>query len=513
MDPIRIQQLLAVLCVFISGIAFLYFPYKTCKQKTTTLDGFLLANQNIVGNEFANTFSVAGVALAGNIAFFIVAHREYGYLMGLGPIFYTVSQLLFLYIFKKVPINFLQIRSLADIWTKVFSGKNKVIARTIAITCAFSCIMTVFAEILVGSEMISIFLPSNPIYKALTFFFLGLVVLGYVSYGGYKAVIKTDGWQFTVLLFTTATMIYFAISSPILNNSTPYEIVTKLFTYEAKGNFLLCFLIWAIWINISGAFTDMALWHRMAASVSMQEALNGFIRGLWKWFAIFMLPMMCFVLLYLKGNHYDKMPEFLAIIQSQSGILGYIIFPMIVLGFASALFSTADTYMIAAMYTLCDCNTLLPTLEKIPAEKREVTIKKYLAIFVITLAFCLAIFYYAQHSAISNAIMPILFAIWGITGIEAPLLIYAIYRLIKKKPAFPLTTLQNYIIIFSLSTGWSSIIYTSYLGNDLYSQLALLISSILVIIAMVISFNIYKLLDICNYLLRREKNNPLFYSR
>ena len=55
MDPIKILQILVIAGVVITGTFYLLAPYKSCKQKTTTLDGYLLADQKIIGYQFANT--------------------------------------------------------------------------------------------------------------------------------------------------------------------------------------------------------------------------------------------------------------------------------------------------------------------------------------------------------------------------------------------------------------------------------------------------------------------------
>lgn len=489
MDAIKLQQIVALLGVLLAGIIFLLAAYKSCKQNCTSLDGFLLANQQVSGQQFANTFAVAGVALAGNIAFFIESHREYGYLMGLGPLFYTLAQLVFLYLFhNKRQVDYLKIRTLADLWAAAFPGK--IIARFLAILFACNCVMVVFAEILAGTEMIAIFLPPHPIYKGLVFFLLGLIVLAYVCYGGYKAVIKTDGWQLSVLLLMTAVMIFFVCKAPILNQTNNTLILQHLFDHSANGSSLWFFLLWAIWLNIALAATDIALWHRMAAATSSKAALVGFIRGLWKWLAIFMLPMMCFVVLYLKGNHYNNLGEFFTVVQSQSGVLGYVILPVITVGFASALFSTADTYMIAGMFAICDNHTFLPMLEKIPSAHRETAIKKFLAIFMVLLSFSLAILYYIKNSSIGQVITPIMYAIWGQICITAPLIMYATYRYINNKPIYYLKTWQNYLLIISWLLGMAVTIYTALLGNNLYAQLSLLFGTAFVVVAMIICFSL-----------------------
>ena len=438
------------------------------------------------GVEFSNTFTAASVSLAGNYLFFINAHREFGYLMVIGPIFYCIVQLLLLYFAKKIALDFDKIRSIADIWSTVFSGK--MIAKCIAILSAVTCFMNVFIELLIGSEILSVFLPDMPLYKTLSFFALGLIVISYVIYGGYKTIIKTDTLQLVLIVFAAIALLYFSIASPTTYISLENEnVMNRLFSHKVKGTSLVVFLLWASWLNISTAFTDISLWQRMAASSSIRESFMRYLTGLWKWVITFFMPMMCFILLYAKGNHYDTMPQFLDMILSHNSVLNYVIFPAIVVGFAAALFSTADTQLIAAIYSLCDQHTFLPKLQKIPLSEKDKVIKKYLVVFTILLLFLLSILYYIEHSKVSSWIIPLMYASWGQIIIFAPLIAYALYKMKDMKERIYVTKAQNFILIMSIIVGWVIILAGAFATSHLYYQLSFLIGSIIAGFGLLIS--------------------------
>ena len=75
------------------------------------------------------------------------------------------------------------------------------------------------------------------------------------------------------------------------------------------------------------------------------------------------------MLIYVKGYDYNNLEEFLYIVENQTGIFKFIIYPVIVVGFSAALFSTADTNAIAVIYNICDKILLLTYLKKIAFNK------------------------------------------------------------------------------------------------------------------------------------------------
>ena len=482
------MQLIVIIGIIGTGVVFfIYAQYLTEKQ--ITVDGYLLAQHTVSGSEFSDTFTAASVSLASNIMFMISAHKEYGYIMFILPLFYCLIQYFFLITIKKYSLNLKEMRSIADIWSHMFSGK--IIPKCIAMLCTITCMMGIFVELLVGSEILSVFLPNTVLYKSMAFFILGLIVTLYVYYGGYKGIVKTDTIQFYLMLIAVIAMMYFSIKSPILNNVNPTHILSNLLIHGEKGITLFIFLAWGISSNILLAVTDIAMWQRMAASASIQDSLVGFIKGSWKIVVAYAFPVMAFVILYLKGNNYNTMPQFLNIVLTQSaGIESYIIFPLIVIGFAAALFSTADTSMIASLYALSDKHTFLPKLEKITNDAQKNILRKYLAIFYIALFLILSILFYIAQSKIGKWIIPIMYAVWGQICILAPLIMYALYRIITKKPYLQTTKAQNYILMVSLIIGWCIVLAGAFTTVHLYSQITFLLSNMVSCIGLLISFKL-----------------------
>ena len=474
---------LAIGGIALSGIAFLVYSI-ICSRKLT-LNGFLLSNRKLSGDAYANTYSATNISLAGNIIFFLSAHQLYGWMMGLAIVVYTIVQFYILHTAKKVNLDFNKIRTVSDLWFSVFPSTK--VARIMSATIVFGCLFGLFLELYFGSVILSMFFPDESIYKAGSFFMLGLLVICYVYFGGFTAIVKTDKWQIGLLLLASAALLYFSLSVPNYGAAAEStSLFSKLFGHQESGVPLLTFLVWVIALNILLCFIDISTWQRMNAVVSIDAATKGLIKGLWKLAIVFCVPMMAIVLLGAKGYSFSTIPEFLNIIFNHSGKLSVIIFPIVVVGFSAALFSTADTILISAIYGLCDHNTLLPFLEKIDESKKHNILRNYLVLFTLGIILLLSILYYIQGQAISDFIMPAIYSTWGVLIGMAIFPIYAFHRMKKGLPTLKATKKSEAIILFFLFIAVGITLAGSILeyrtDKMIYSQVANLCTVVTIII-------------------------------
>ena len=73
MNSAQILNIISIFCIVTSGALFFIFA-KRKSSKNITADSFLLADQEVSGKQFANTFFASATAL-GNIIFFIEFHK------------------------------------------------------------------------------------------------------------------------------------------------------------------------------------------------------------------------------------------------------------------------------------------------------------------------------------------------------------------------------------------------------------------------------------------------------
>ncbi len=485
MDTLALPHWLALGGIIISGLIFFFYATLTRKEQLSVND-YLLSSQDVSGSAFANAFTASTFSLAANIIYFICAHRDYGWLMGIGPLFFLAVQMLLLRWLGHMKLDLRQARTAADLWYSIFPSRS--VARSIALIAVSTCLMAIFVELYVGSVILSVFLPSTSFFQVAAFFALGLLVLGYVRYGGFRAIVRTDKWQLALVLMSCIGITWFAYYAPTTQQSVAVIGWSEFFSYSASGSSLWAFMIWACAINFCFGFMDMTIWQRMSAAKSTQEAYTGMLKGIWKYVVVIWAPMMAFVVLGLKGHEYGSMEEFLALLLTFSGSLDVILFPMVVVGFAAALFSTADTYMIAALYGLCDKNTFGPKLNSLNETQQHVALKKYLTFFSISLLVFLSVFYYIESHDIGAYIMPIVYAVWGQISVVSPLIMYALYHRSKGFEPLVVSSIKEMLLLVALFVAWMVLIAGSLqegiTGNAYYSQVAFLLALITVCVGL-----------------------------
>lgn len=479
---------ISAIAVILSGLFFLLYSWSTRRKLSSK--GFLLSDRSISGTAYANTYSATNVSLAANIIFFVSAYQSYGWMMGLAVIAYTIVQLFILALVRRINIDFNQIRTISDLWYAVFPSRK--IARIISGIVVAGCLFSVFVELYFGSVIVSMFFADTPFNKAATFFVLGALTLSYVYFGGYKAVIKTDKWQMGLLMLAASALIAFSYFIPTLDTVSK-NASELLFSHSESGSSLFIFLLWVCSLNIFLCFIDIDTWQRMSACKSISEASQGLINGLWKLALVFWGPMMAIIVIGFKGYEFSNLPEFIGVIAAQDALYSYIVTPIVVVGFAAALFSTADTKLMSAIYGLCDDNTFRPLIDKLDKQTDgALVLRKYLVRAFMVAVFAISILYYIQGSDIADLVMPAIYATWGILIGLSILPIYAFYRIFKGMPKAKVTTSRENTIVASLVLASIVTLMGSYweytTGEMIYSQLANLLTVVVVFAGIGVAF-------------------------
>ncbi len=226
-------------------------------------------------------------------------------------------------------------------------------------------------------------------------------------------------------------------------------MINRLFTYQQPDDLVGIFVAWVIMNNICGCLVEPTALQRINAAKDLKEAFLGLLRSMWRFVLILSILLFSFMLIYVKGYDYNNLEEFLYIVENQTGIFKFIIYPVIVVGFSAALFSTADTNAIAVIYNICDKNTFANIFEKNRFQQRFFFKKLMIWVFG-SIVLLMTILHYLMETKLGAWITPALFILWGILSMLAPLNIYALYRLANKLPVIQPSILQKTnLLIFS----------------------------------------------------------------
>lgn len=475
MTEINLLSTISLIGIIGSGICFWVYAKKK-EILNPSLNQYLLADKQIDNKDFAGSFVASTVSLGGNIMFFIACHRIYGWLMIIGPIFYIIAHIIFLLVLKQINAREINYKTFPELWLAVFPCK--ITARCIAIISVVACLLFFFIEVHVGSAILYILFPQYDILKHLAFFFIGLTILAYAYHGGYLAVVKTDRWQLILMIGASVALWILAVYIPT-NDGYGQNMIKRLFSYDEPSNLMTgIFLVWAIIINICGCFYEPTILQRIHASKNIKEALLGTFKSIWGFIFVLLIPILSFTLIYVKGYYYDTLEEFLSLIANHGGGIKFILYPTIIVGFAAALFSTADTSAIAVIYSICDQATFANMLQKNHAEQKF--FRRLIVLSFVVIVLLMTILHYAIASKLGALIVPVMYIIWGTLSIVSPLTMYALYRLANGLPAMQANQRQkiNLLIFGLLSIG--TIFYGTIKAIDtnlqVYSQLSLLVA-------------------------------------
>lgn len=459
-------EIISICGLILFSIIF-YRHAKTISKERFTLDGFTLADRNLKKQQFGNTFAASNFSLAMTVLFFISNHKLYGLFLLVSPISYIAGHYFFLYLLKKSNVDFKKYRTIADLCYLVFP--SKAIARLVTLMTLSSFVMLVFIELYIGSIVFTIFLPENIYYQTFSFFCIGLIVLCYVRLGGYKALVTTDTWQISLMLIAVISLFVYSVLIPINGNiSYNNEVLTNILKFDETNYGIAQFLLWLIPLNLILPFTNISHWQRTAATQNMQVSWQGLTHASWKFLTLFTLPILAFILLSAKGYELTTIKALIDSMRESNWFTCHILFPSLVIGFCSTVFSSADTAIIAIMYSLSDNNTFLKKLQKM----RDYELRRALTLMTLFILIVLSGIYLGQFSSLQTWLVPLIYGVCGQLAILTPLPIYILVKLSKSETFQPFkVTRGNIQLLFNcILFSWIFLLLSVYLAQQTQSQ-------------------------------------------
>ncbi|MFQ5753620.1 MAG: hypothetical protein ACE5HI_16645, partial [bacterium] len=351
-------------------------------------------------------------------------------------------------------------KTISDIW--FFSFKSKSIALLISLITITSFLTILFVEIYIGSVLLTYYFPEDFKYGGLiSFTLISVFIVGYVRLGGLKAVMQTDQWQMRILIASVFALLFASLFIPTTNNVT--FIFSSLFHFSSNWSSILFFWMWILALNISLPWGQLSSWQRISSAKSDDEVWRGLKNNIINFLIVWMIPVIGFIILVAKGYKLNDLPTFFDILKSVPGLISEVFYPLIVVGFASALFSTADTAVVALGTSFVDKNALGDYL----STKSERLVKSLLTVFSVVILLMIGILFFLAKVNIGEWFMPLIYNIFGQLAIVAPLCFYAL-KVTNDRP-LTLSTKGVVIIFLGLLLSWFLIIYSTFL-NKLYSS-------------------------------------------
>lgn len=434
--------------LFSVGIFFLLANERSANP--LTIEGALLADRRATANQFGTSLAAASTSLATVIIFFIGSAETYGLALLWCGLTYLIGQGVFIYWFSKQSISTEDLTTNADFILDQLGSKSVARVASLLTSTAFCIIL--FLEFYVGSEILNYYIGGDtPLYRFLSFFALGAIVFVYVRMGGLRVVLRTDAWQtYLMLAACMALLVYALMHEPsVASTETHSQPVALSLLGKASPGQLWVFMAWIAIINLTLPFTQLSSWQRLAATKSVKAAWKGFLTWIPGFLVIWWVPVISLVILNQQGAVPSSLSELFTILRDAPQEVSLILFPIIFVGFASALFSTADTALVALQFSIADRSTPISDISKSDNERsigRFLLFSSAIIFTILSLIFALA------EQNLGAWFFPLIYAVFSQLGILAPLIIYGL--LIRSGKVDRATEIQPMPIIVGLVLAW-----------------------------------------------------------
>lgn len=295
-------------------------------RRDTDSDGYLIANRRLGGMSSALTIIASKIG-AGLMITFSVLVFAYGMSAIALFIGYVVGYTIFYFFARKLHT----ISHTRDLYTmgdyyRLRFGEGT--GKAMAIISALSMFGWILTNFIGGSKIISYY--SNADFW-LSCLIVALVITVYILLAGFKAVVRTDAVQ-VIALFAIMIAILYTL---IYGNTN--EIVVPIFSNIPVGESIV-FFITGILFPLGSA----ELWERVIATESLKDLKRSLIAASIGYFVFgITLASVC---LLLQGSFSNISADTRLIVGLSSSVPHYFS-GLIIIAFASAILSSADTFV------------------------------------------------------------------------------------------------------------------------------------------------------------------------
>jgi Na+/proline symporter len=480
MTPLELNLFIAV-----AVIIFFLIQGLTAFKRKQTEDSYFLVNRNLTTSEFSYSFAAASTSLATVLFFFTVLGLDFGLYIFYAPLTYVIG----VWVFNKVLLPKLSQQGYFDntkqITATTFGAigttlgnyilhrlNSKLLKYTVIILTLIGMMSILLIELYVGVNIFAVYF--KPEFSHIALIVLTIVVFLYTGFGGFEAVVKTDKYQFKLILFATLSFLawlvyklfddgiglksadFFGISLPISKGiALPYPLIFNMLA-----------------VNVLLIPSMLRTWQMASATGNAETVKKGNIQGVKMTFlltAAFVLIGILFFK-YIFPINTGETPASLIMIfnklNASSDFIGsYIILPIFFSACLAALLSTADSALMPIMQSLVqDFGTVKPN-RAFPLRKLVIV---SLLLFSVTLGL-----YFIVFKVLNFDLINWLYTIFSFLIICSPLVFFAVLapeRLLQKK-------FTNHMLFIVLIIGFAIAIGLSIYGNSVKNQAITMLNS------------------------------------
>lgn len=322
-------------------------------KKITTPDQFFLLDRRMRSPQFRHTYVVTNVGLASSLIFSAYIGFYFGISAMLwGPLTWAIGIGFYYLIFPKIVPHLKSDHTLHEFLANRYSRtdeQNEKLRFLTSITTSIIFLALMSIEIYMASIILKPIMGNAPAIAIAVI--VALVAFTYSYIAGYSGVVKTDKYQFYLMIF--ASIVIFLVVVLLYFRKPDFSIPSEL-TYVSSMSWKMVIALFLVSLPYQLCMMDM--WQRTFAMSKCYKSDNDLIVNVRKQllistllytflFWIFMSVGICVRSIF--GSKVD--PNFILIkffeLTREFGSIGYLLFGFILMGIIAAIISTVDSYL------------------------------------------------------------------------------------------------------------------------------------------------------------------------
>lgn len=395
--------------------------------KKNSEDSFLIANRRVKSISLAATLC-AGFVGGGVLVTFTALSFEYG----ISAIWMFVGVSFGLFAFPSLMGNKLkslsdreEFHTLSDYFYYKFGKRTGFITAVLVFIMFFALLLVQF---IAGGKLFSIISGWPYTYSVLI---MGAIIFLYLSLGGFSSVVKTDLFQFLIMI-TLIFVLIFSFNTTIKLDPTQYNL------FSVGPGQIIGFVL----IGLFGLLISADIWQRAYASASKRTLKRGFY---FAGFILLVFGLAIGIVGIVAKNNFPNIDPQEALYFGFSNLLPSWILGLALIFIFASIMSSADTFaFVTAMNISKDFISGFVRISK----QKLVKITRLSIFGVILLSIILAIF-------IQN-IIDVIFSVVSIGLAIAPAMVASFFWNLKEKAVFYSILLGFLSAIFLILIGYIS---------------------------------------------------------
>jgi Na+/proline symporter len=313
----------AVIYTCLSLIYFFWIGWEGSKR-ISSYDDFFLSGRSVSGRSFQYTLVSGTTSFATVLLYFITASEAYGIFFAANLVIFLLGQYFFFYVATKSSADLSKFSTLSKFVLE--ETGSKTISRWVNLITVLGFVGVLFLELLVGSTVFSYVIPGE--YSELIGFgVISVLIMSYISIGGFAAVVESDSWQYQLIILACAVILIFVFF--VMPFKTGDFSLGRAVSWSVSVDVWLTLLLQATVVNFTLPFCQLSSWERVASTGEWETVRNNYAPALIKIGLIWAIFIVFGLSLNGVGEASSDIGGVFSYVVSASNLSAYIIFPVL----------------------------------------------------------------------------------------------------------------------------------------------------------------------------------------